>query len=87
VHLAVGGDVDALRKLRSLVRQGPLDRPEPFDWVPHVTLGQEIADDVIEAALVAFRAFRADVEFDAVDVLRQDEDRVWRSIASMPFAD
>ena len=86
VHLRVSGDIEPLTTLRALVRQGPLDRPEPFEWVQHVTLAQEVADEVIEAALVAMGAFSAPVAFDAVDVLRQHADRVWRSIDSMPFA-
>jgi GNAT superfamily N-acetyltransferase len=44
VHLAVSGeDLPALHSLRSaMVAMAPLHRPDPFDYVPHVTVAQEL---------------------------------------------
>ncbi len=84
VHLSVGGpDMDALDALRAeLVRTAPLDRPDPYEWVPHVTLAQEVLPpERIDAACQAFTGWRASVTVERVHVLRQEGGRVWAPIA------
>lgn len=84
VHLAVGGhSLDALLRLRALlVGSEPLDRADPHDFVAHVTLAQELLPpERIEAAIELFAAWRAEVRFDRVHVLRQGDDRVWAPMA------
>jgi 2'-5' RNA ligase len=83
VHLGVGGEgLDALLALRSAITgTAPLDRPEPHEFVPHVTLAQVIADDRIDPALAALADWRADATFDRVHVLQQGGDKVWKPFA------
>ncbi|MGH9137893.1 MAG: GNAT family N-acetyltransferase [Acidimicrobiales bacterium] len=85
VHLLVSGDVEPLASLRAAVRVGPLDRPQPYTWVPHVTLAQEVPPERIEPAVAALADYRADCTINRVHVLRQDPDKVWRPIADYPF--
>lgn len=89
VHLAVGGDVDGLRALRDRVLAGPLARPAPWPFVPHVTLAEDLAPERIGAALAVLDGYRADVEIAGVHVLAEERDddglRCWRPVADAAF--
>ena len=74
VHLAVGGDgLDALLRLRAtIVADAPLRRDEPYEYVPHVTIAQELAPpDAIGPAVATLGSWRVKASFDRVHVLRQ----------------
>lgn len=80
-----GDDVERLCSLPPLLLHGPLQRTPVHDFVPHCTL-HELADDaLIAAALSSMAGFRWVVELGGFDVLQQDEDRVWRTVADFPF--
>lgn len=84
VYLAVGGpSMDALDALRAeLVGTGPLDRPDTYEWVPHVTLAQEVLPpERIDAACEAFAGWRATTTVERVHVLRQEGGRAWVAVA------
>jgi 2'-5' RNA ligase len=83
VHLAVAGDGrEALLALRqAMVGAAPLDRPEPHEYVPHVTLAQQVAPERIGPATEALAGWRAEVTFDRVHVLRQGDGQVWKPFA------
>jgi 2'-5' RNA ligase/predicted GNAT family acetyltransferase len=86
VHLAVGGDVEGVRRLRETVSVAPLDRIVTWPFVPHVTLAEELAPEHIAAAVGALGAFEATVTVTHVHVLEQDrEDRRWKAVADAPL--
>jgi 2'-5' RNA ligase len=85
VYLEVGGDVDAVRKVRDAVFVPPLERSMSHTFVPHVTVVESTRPERIEAALVALADYRIDVTFDAAHLL-QEHDRRWRPIADARFA-
>jgi 2'-5' RNA ligase len=88
-YLAVGGgpddDLDALQGLRRAVCTGVLDRPDPHDFVPHVTVADDLATGRIEAAVRALADFSAEVSIDRVHVLAEQPGRVWVPIADAPL--
>lgn len=89
LYLAVAGvgadaDAEAVIRLRTALRAGPFERPETFPFVPHVTLLNPAAPEVLERARTALAAYRAEITLDRVDVL-EETDRVWRSIADFRF--
>lgn len=90
VHLGVRGDgVDALAALRAAITKSPpLDRPDRHEWVPHVTLAQEVEPKArLEAACAALAGWQAAVTVDRVHVLRQHEgDHRWVPIADAALA-
>ena len=86
LYLAVGGDLDGLRRLRDAVFADPLERVLTWPWVPHVTLADEAAPDRIAAALAALGDYRVEVRLDRVHLLREGPGRVWEAIADAPFA-
>jgi 2'-5' RNA ligase/GNAT superfamily N-acetyltransferase len=84
VHLAVAGPgAERLRALRAAIAGStPLDRTDPHEWVPHVTLAQEVAPaERVAPACDALSGWRAVTTFARVHVLRQGGDRVWVPIA------
>ena len=81
VHLAVAGDVAGIEAVRAALRTGPLERDDPHEYVPHVTLAQEATPAVIEAATTLLHDFRETVVIDRVHLLRQEAERRWVPIA------
>ena len=84
LYLAVGGaGAGAIGALRAAVARGPLDRPAPWPFVPHVTLADAAAPERLAAATVALAGFEVAVSFRSVHLLEEGADRVWRPAAEM----
>lgn len=86
LHLAVGGDLDALHALRDAVFVPPLERTLTHPFVPHVTLVEESAR--IDDGVRALASYRAEVVIDRVHLMRESRDdgaRIWRPIAEGSF--
>lgn len=81
VYLEVGGDVEAIHRLRAAVFHAPLAREIDFHFVPHVTLGDEVDDAAITGAVASLGGYGADVVLDRVTLMEEGEDRIWRPIA------
>jgi len=84
LHLAVGGDLEAMEGLRDDLAAGLLSPPSarrerPF--VPHVTLDQRIEPDRLRQALDALADYRRDYCFERVTVLEQDAQSRWQPLA------
>jgi 2'-5' RNA ligase/predicted GNAT family N-acyltransferase len=87
VYLSVNGDIDELVHLRQACLRPPLERRIEHDFVPHVTLHEEASDPLVAATMTAMSSFSSAFVATHVDVLRQDDDRVWRSIAEVPIGE
>lgn len=86
VYLDVSGDVEGLRSLRDRVFREPLARALTYDFVPHVTLADEVASpERIGAAVAALADYRSPVLFPAVQLLREGPGRIWEPIAEEPL--
>jgi 2'-5' RNA ligase/8-oxo-dGTP pyrophosphatase MutT (NUDIX family) len=73
----------ALQALEVALQASPLDRrTHPFH--PHVTVTQDLPPAEIEAAARDLAGFRASFPVREVALMRQDRDRVWRPLASVP---
>jgi 2'-5' RNA ligase len=71
--------------LKDALHAGPLDRPEDWPFVPHVTVA-ELPQPRIDAALVALADYTADVTVNRVHVLAEQDGHVWTSVADAPLA-
>lgn len=83
-YLPVGGAPDqfeALLSLRAAVRSGPLGKEDTHEYVPHVTVADDLPADRIEAAVAAMASFEADLSVDRIHVMTQRADKVWVPIA------
>jgi 2'-5' RNA ligase len=81
LYLDVGGDLDALRRLRDAVFVPPLRRALSWPWVPHVTLADTASEARIVAALAALDCFAVVTSVECVTVLQEHRDRIWRPLA------
>lgn len=81
LYLAVGGAVDGVVALRERVMVPPLERATTHPFVPHVTVADDIDPDRIPAAVAALADYVVDVRVEAVHLLEEGRDRVWRPIA------
>ena len=90
LYLRVGGDVDALYRLRDLVFVPPLARQLTWPFVPHITLAQDLPDERLVAAVVALADFEATLAVERVHLLEERRDdagtRVWLPVADAPLA-
>lgn len=87
-YLAVGGapeQVDALTTLRAGCLAGPLARDVQHEYVPHVTVADELSAERLEQAVSVLRDFGADVAFDRVHVMYEQPGRIWAPIADAPL--
>jgi 2'-5' RNA ligase/GNAT superfamily N-acetyltransferase len=88
LHLPVGGDTDALGRVRATVFAGPLSRPEAWPWTPHVTLADEADPARLEAALRVLGGYQAGFEADRLVLLEERKTgkaRRWRPLADAVF--
>jgi 2'-5' RNA ligase len=89
VYLAVGGDVDAVHRLRHAVFARPFARKLDHAFVPHVTLAEELPIERIGGALDALAEYVVDVAIDRLHVLEELRTaggrRAWEPIADVPF--
>jgi GNAT superfamily N-acetyltransferase len=92
VHLAVGGagdDVEQLDGLRRHLRSGPLDRPDVWPFVPHVTLAEGWPPERIDGVVAALAGVAARWSVTAVHLLTQHRDpagtRSWVPVAEEPL--
>ena len=89
-YLRVGGEpqvLDALERLRASCLQGPLERTSPHDFVPHVTVADELADGRLSEAERVLGDFSAEVTVDRVTVLAELPGRVWQPVADAPLGE
>jgi 2'-5' RNA ligase len=87
-YLKVTGDPAEVARLIGLkddLHAGPLDRPEDWPFVPHVTVAAELPEDRLAAAVAALSELRVEIAFDRVHVLAEDEGRVWTPVAEAPL--
>jgi 2'-5' RNA ligase/GNAT superfamily N-acetyltransferase len=87
IYLEVGGALSELHALRDRVFRDPLARPLTYDFVPHVTLADEVpVPERIDAAVRALADYARTVPFENLHLLREGPGRVWEPIAEVPLA-
>jgi GNAT superfamily N-acetyltransferase len=88
-YLRVGGPGirDALDDLRGRCNSGPLSRTSDHEFVPHVTVADELAPERLAAAQAALSSYGADASISRVHVLAELPGRIWRPIADAPLGD
>jgi len=82
-YLVVREGGPALEALEAALRASPLDRrTHPFH--PHVTLAQDLPPERIEAVAAELAGFRAAFPVRDLAVMREERDRTWRPLATVP---
>jgi 2'-5' RNA ligase len=89
VYLAVSIGSEQLSALHDLLNRGLAARAEPYAFVPHVTLAQELDEAEVRSALGvaseerARYADTASFQVEALSLVRQLEDKSWLDLASV----
>jgi 8-oxo-dGTP pyrophosphatase MutT (NUDIX family) len=82
-YLVVREGGPALEALEAALRESPLDR-RTHRFHPHVTVTQDLPPDRIEAAADELRGFRAAFPVRDLALMREERDRTWRPLATLP---
>lgn len=95
IHLSVDGaaaDLGRLAALRDSLFTGPLSRPDPRPYVPHVTLRRSASQDQVDGAVAAMEGRFGPWEVDRVSLLEHvaPDEQVgrgarWFTLAEEPF--
>jgi 2'-5' RNA ligase len=86
LYLPVGGDdLERLKALREAVFVPPLFRFDRFEYSPHCTLHENVDEERMTSALAALASYRAEITVDALVLLEDDGDRVWRPLVDVSF--
>lgn len=85
LFLEIGGDVAAVDALRDKVFRPPLERTLTWPFHPHVTVLDTGDEARIRAATEALADYRAEVTFEGVHLLREEEGRVWKPAFEAAF--
>lgn len=83
-YLRVGGTPEAMAHLVGLkdgLHAGPLDRPEDWPFVPHVTIAADLPEDRLLGAVSVLSGYCAPMTFERVTVLAEQPGRVWVPVA------
>lgn len=91
VFLAVGGpSLPTVHALQSSLHEGPLARPLSHDFVPHVTVADDLDPERIPEAMSALSRYRHTIvkvrHLHVLEEVRDEEDqRAWRPLAGVAF--
>jgi 2'-5' RNA ligase/GNAT superfamily N-acetyltransferase len=85
VYLGVGGPgLATVHRLRERFHDGPLSRSVDLDFVPHVTVANELAEERIPEAMSALGHYRhVNVVVRHLHLLQEGDGRVWHPIAGI----
>lgn len=89
VYLSMGAGSERLVGLHDRLNSGPLERVEPFPYVPHITLAQELDEaetrTVLEEASHEWARYGGQTAFrvESLSLVRQQEDQSWVDLAPL----
>ena len=73
-------------RLEKQIRGGPLARELRFNYHPHVTVGHDLPDDVLDLAFEKLASFEGRFRVDAFTLFEQGADEVWRPLRDFRLA-
>lgn len=89
IYVAVTAGINELRAMHDVLNTGELEQPEPYDYVPHITLGQQLPPETFDRALQISRARWADfrppppLRIDTLTLVQQRTDGSWHDLAEL----
>ncbi|TDC47122.1 2'-5' RNA ligase family protein [Actinomadura sp. KC345] len=78
VFVALAEGFSGCEHVQARVLSGPLARPLPFPYHPHVTIAHHLADDVMDRAFKELAGYRADFDVWGFSLYEHGLDGVWR---------
>jgi len=89
-YLEVAGEpsvLEALGRLRASCLQGPLERPFEHDFIPHITVAEQLAQERLDEVVGLLADWVAETTIDRVHVLAELPGRVWKPVADAPLGE
>lgn len=87
VFVALAEGIGGCERVQARVLSGPLARPLPFPYHPHVTIAHHLPDDVLDKAFKELAAFSADFEVWGFSLYEHGLDGVWRPQRDFVFGE
>ncbi|TDD71806.1 2'-5' RNA ligase family protein [Actinomadura darangshiensis] len=78
VFVALAEGIGGCERVQAKVLSGPLSRPLPFPYHPHVTIAHHLPDDVMDQAFKELAGYSADFEAWGFSLYEHGPDGVWR---------
>ncbi|SPT50947.1 2'-5' RNA ligase family protein [Actinomadura madurae] len=78
VFVALAEGIGGCERVQAKVLSGPLARPLPFPYHPHVTIAHHLPDDVMDRAFKQLAGYSADFEAWGFSLYEHGPDGVWR---------
>jgi len=83
VQVAAG--ISDCERLERRVRSGPLERELKFNYHPHVTIAQDVAEELLEEGFQALKDFDARFPVWGFSLFEHGPDQTWRPRLDFPF--
>ena len=87
VFVSVAQGISGCEQLESRIRRGILDRQLDYPYHPHVTVAQDLPDEVLDRAFTSLAGFTADFIADCFALYVHDESGVWRVLERFALTD
>ncbi|TMR06435.1 2'-5' RNA ligase family protein [Actinomadura soli] len=78
VFVALAEGIGGCERVQARVLSGPLARPLPFPYHPHVTIAHHLSDDVMDKAFKELAGYSADFDAWGFSLYEHGLDGVWR---------
>ena len=85
VDLALAEGGDACAQLHRRLLDGPLEADRTFDYHPHVTLAQEVAEVCLDRAMAEMAGFTAEFRVDTIGLFQTDASGLWALREELPL--
>ncbi|MEU6752421.1 2'-5' RNA ligase family protein [Spirillospora sp. NPDC046719] len=85
VYVALAQGIGGCERVQAQVASGPLARPLPFPYHPHITIAHHLPDDVMDRAYKDMSAYRAEFEAWGFSLYEHGLDGVWRPQCDFVF--
>ncbi|WP_141580893.1 2'-5' RNA ligase family protein [Actinomadura sp. WMMA1423] len=87
VFVALAEGIGGCERVQAKVLSGPLARPLPFPYHPHVTIAHHLPESVMDRAFKELAAYSADFEAWGFSLYEHGQDGVWRPQCDFIFGD
>ena len=78
VFVALAEGIGGCERVQERVLSGPLARPLPFPYHPHVTIAHHLPDEVMDRAFKELAAYSADFQVWGFSLYEHGQDGLWR---------
>ncbi|WP_242608829.1 2'-5' RNA ligase family protein [Actinomadura formosensis] len=87
VFVALAEGIGGCERVQAKVMSGPLSRPLPFPYHPHVTIAHRLPDDVMDRAFKELAGYGADFQAWGFSLYEHGMDGIWRRQCDFVFGD